>query len=69
MVRSYITYIAAAAIALVSMSSAAPAAPANIPTVAAVAQELAGPDFLSVSKEMFPLCCAHKIAACCYDEQ
>ncbi|KAK3817741.1 MAG: hypothetical protein J3Q66DRAFT_388220 [Benniella sp.] len=46
-----------------------PAAPAKIPTVAAVAQELAGPDFLSVPKEMFPLCCVHKIAACCYCEQ
>ncbi|KAF9359774.1 hypothetical protein BGX34_008159 [Mortierella sp. NVP85] len=67
--RSYITYIAVAAVALVSMTSAAPAAPAKIPKVSAVAQELPGPDFLSVPKEMFPLCCVHKIAACCYGEQ
>ncbi|KAF9345879.1 hypothetical protein BGX34_004387, partial [Mortierella sp. NVP85] len=66
--RSYITHIAVAVVVLVSMTSVAPAAPVKIPTVAAVAQELAGPDFLSVPKEMFPLCCVHKIASCCYGE-
>ncbi|KAG0047951.1 hypothetical protein BGZ90_007743, partial [Linnemannia elongata] len=52
--RTYITYVAVAALALVAMTSAAPAADAGIPTLAAVAQEMPGPDFLPVPKEMFP---------------
>jgi hypothetical protein len=66
--RTYIAYVAIAAIALVSMTSAAPAGSADITTIAAVAQELEGPDFLSVPKEIFPLCCIHKIAACCNEQ-
>ncbi|KAF9272372.1 hypothetical protein BGZ88_004871, partial [Linnemannia elongata] len=67
--RTYITYVAVAALALVAMTSAAPAADAGIPTLAAVAQEMPGPDFLPVPKEMFPMCCLHNIAACCISQQ
>ncbi|KAF9123609.1 hypothetical protein BGW39_008823 [Mortierella sp. 14UC] len=67
--RTYITYVTIAALALVSMTSAAPAGPADIATLAAVPQEMEGPDFLPVPKAMFPMCCLHKIAACCISEQ
>ncbi|KAG0043273.1 hypothetical protein BGZ90_009148, partial [Linnemannia elongata] len=50
--RTYIAYVAVAALALVSMTSAAPAG--GHVTLAAVAEEMAGPDFLPVPKEMFP---------------
>ncbi|KAK3804838.1 MAG: hypothetical protein J3Q66DRAFT_446187 [Benniella sp.] len=63
--RTYIACVAIAAVALVSMTSAAPAGSADITTIAAVAQELEGPDFLPVPKDIFPLCCIHKIADCC----
>ncbi|KAF9899923.1 hypothetical protein EC991_008142 [Linnemannia zychae] len=65
--RTYIAYVAIAAIALVSMTSAAPAAPVagNTVTLAAVAEEMEGPDFLPVPKIMFPMCCLHNIVACC----
>ncbi len=67
--RTYITYVAIAAVALVSMTSAAPAGPADILTTPAVAIEIEGPDFLPVPKAMFPMCCLHKIAACCISDQ
>ncbi|KAF9283039.1 hypothetical protein BGZ88_010683 [Linnemannia elongata] len=65
--RTYIAYVAVAALALVSMTSAAPAG--GHVTLAAVAEEMAGPDFLPVPKEMFPMCCLHKIAACCVSDE
>lgn len=67
--RIYFTYVAVAALALVAMTSAAPAAPGGIATLAAVPQEMEGPDFLPVPKEMFPMCCLHNIAACCISQQ
>ncbi|KAK3813828.1 MAG: hypothetical protein JOS17DRAFT_761057 [Linnemannia elongata] len=68
--RTYITYVAVAALALVAMTSAAPAAPGSgIATLAAVAEEMDGPDFLPVPKEMFPMCCHYKVDACCFSAQ
>ncbi|KAG0077607.1 hypothetical protein BGZ93_000436, partial [Podila epicladia] len=64
--RTYITYAAIATVSLISMDSAAPAVSKVIANIAAVAQEMKGPDFLPVPKKMFPMCCIHKITDCCY---
>ncbi|GJJ71571.1 hypothetical protein EMPS_03921 [Entomortierella parvispora] len=64
--RTCLTYVAIAAVALISMASAAPTDPApEVTYVDAIPQELSGPDFLPVPKELFPLCCIHKITECC----
>ncbi|KAF8926236.1 hypothetical protein BGZ47_002835 [Haplosporangium gracile] len=65
--RTCITYVAIVAVGLISMASAAPAVP-EVTFVDAVPQKLSGPDFLPVPKELFPLCCIHKISECCYSE-
>lgn len=65
--RTCITYIAIVAIGLISMASAAPAE-VKADVVDAVPQKLSGPDFLPVPRELFPLCCVHSIAECCFTE-
>ncbi|KAG0255731.1 hypothetical protein DFQ27_006100 [Actinomortierella ambigua] len=72
--RTYITYVAVAAVALVSVAQAAPAVTPEapnldkVPTLNAVAEEVEGPATLPVPKEFYPLCCIHKIKACCFGE-
>ncbi|KAF9974765.1 hypothetical protein BGZ73_001791, partial [Actinomortierella ambigua] len=73
--RTFITYVAVAAVALFSVANAAPVDPAappaelptNIKTLEAEPQEMPGPETLPVPKEMFPMCCLHRIDACCLD--
>ncbi|KAG0347713.1 hypothetical protein BG004_007124 [Podila humilis] len=65
--RTCITYIAIVAVGLISMANAAPGAPAP-EVIEASPQALGGPEFLSVPRHLFPLCCVHGIDDCCYTE-
>ncbi|KAF9369502.1 hypothetical protein CPB97_003555 [Podila verticillata] len=65
--RTCITYVAIIAVGLISMASAAPADPTP-KVLEAIPQTLGGPEFLSVPRHLFPLCCVHGIDECCHTD-